>query len=258
MPRYKLVIEYDGTPFYGWQRQATHASVQGAIEAAVTRFSGETAGLTCAGRTDTGVHATHQVAHLDLDKTWRTDVVRDALNAHLRPQPVSILSAEIVDSSFNARHSAIRRHYRYRILNRRSPAALDRGRVWHVPWPLDLALMQAAALPLLGRHDFSAFRAAECQAKSPIRTLEQLDVARLPMGFTEEIVVAASARSFLHHQVRGLVGTLVLAGSGRLTPGDVADILASRDRSRCGPLAPSSGLTLVGVDYPDADSTLSS
>jgi tRNA pseudouridine38-40 synthase len=249
MPRYKLVVEYDGTPFCGWQRQTAQPSVQGAIEAAVTRFSGETAGLTCAGRTDTGVHATHQVAHLDLEKAWRTDVVRDALNAHLRPQPVSILSAEIVAPTFNARHSAIRRHYRYRILNRRSPAALDRGRVWQVPWPLDVALMQAAARPLLGCHDFTAFRAAECQAQSPIRTLEQLDVAVRLMGFNDEIVVAASARSFLHHQVRGLVGTLVLAGSGRLTADDVADILASRDRSRCGPLAPSNGLTLVGVDY---------
>jgi tRNA pseudouridine38-40 synthase len=249
MPRYKLVVEYDGTPFCGWQRQTVQPSVQGAIEAAVTRFSGETAGLTCAGRTDTGVHATHQVAHLDLEKAWRTDVVRDALNAHLRPQPVSILSAEIVAPTFNARHSAIRRHYRYRILNRRSPAALDRGRVWQVPWPLDVALMQAAARPLLGCHDFTAFRAAECQAQSPIRTLEQLDVAVRLMGFNDEIVVAASARSFLHHQVRGLVGTLVLAGSGRLTADDVADILASRDRSRCGPLAPSNGLTLVGVDY---------
>jgi len=251
MPRYKLVVEYDGTPFCGWQRQTAQPSVQGAIEAAVTRFSGENAGLTCAGRTDTGVHATHQVAHLDLEKAWRTDVVRDALNAHLRPQPVSILSAEIVAPTFNARHSAIRRHYRYRILNRRSPAALDRGRVWQVPWPLDVALMQAAARPLLGCHDFTAFRAAECQAQSPIRTLEQLDVAVRVMGFNDEIVVAACARSFLHHQVRGLVGTLVLAGSGRLTAHDVADILASRDRSRCGPLAPSSGLTLVGVDYAD-------
>nr|USU33273.1 tRNA pseudouridine(38-40) synthase TruA [Methylobacterium sp. OTU13CASTA1] len=249
MPRYKLVIEYDGTPFCGWQRQTAQPSVQGAIEAAVKRFSGETAGLTCAGRTDTGVHATHQVAHLDLTKAWRTDVVRDALNAHLRPHPVSIRSAERVAPDFNARHSAFRRHYRYRILNRRSPAALTRGQVWQVPWPLDVPLMQAAARPLLGCHDFTAFRAAECQAKSPIRTLEQLDVAMVSMGHFDEIVVAASARSFLHHQVRGLVGTLVLAGSGKITADDVAEILASRDRSRCGPLAPSCGLTLVGVDY---------
>ncbi len=249
MPRYKLVIEYDGAPYRGWQRQTAQPSVQGAIEAAVTKFSGEQAGLTCAGRTDTGVHATHQVAHLDLAKEWRTDVVRDAINAHLHPQPVAIVSAERVGDDFNARHSAIRRHYRYRILNRRSPAALTRGQVWQVPWALDVARMQAASRPLLGHHDFTAFRAAECQARSPMRTLEQLDVALMRFGVHDEIVVATSARSFLHHQVRGLVGTLVLAGSGKATTEDVADILASRDRSRCGPLAPACGLTFVGVDY---------
>lgn len=249
MPRYKLVIEYDGSPFCGWQRQTAQPSVQGAIEAAVRRFSGESAGLTCAGRTDTGVHATHQVAHLDLDKAWRTDVVRDALNAHLRPNPVAILSAEIVDERFNARHSAIRRHYRYRILNRRSPPVLNRAHVWQVPWPLDAALMRAAATRLLGLHDFTAFRAAECQARSPVRTLDQLDIAAMPMGLHDEIVVATSARAFLHHQVRSMVGTLMLAGAGRIGADDVADILASRDRSRCGPLAPACGLTLVGVDY---------
>jgi len=249
MPRYKLVIEYDGGPFCGWQRQAEDPTVQGAIEAAVTRFSGEAVRLTCAGRTDAGVHAIHQVAHLDLAKPWRTDTVRDALNAHLRPQPVAVLSAEIVPESFDARHSAIRRHYRYRILNRRSPAALTRAQVWHVPWPLDASLMRTAAQRLVGRHDFSAFRAAECQANSPIRTLEQLDVARTTMALHEEIVVATSARSFLHHQVRAMVGTLMLAGCGRLSADDVADILASGDKSRCGPLAPASGLTFVGVDY---------
>ncbi|GEP05686.1 tRNA pseudouridine(38-40) synthase TruA [Methylobacterium oxalidis] len=249
MPRYKLVIEYDGAPFCGWQRQAEDLTVQGAVEAAVLRFSGEAARLTCAGRTDAGVHATHQVAHLDLGKAWRTDTVRDALNAHLRPLPVAVLSAEVVDPSFDARHSAIRRHYRYRILNRRSPAALSRAQVWHVPWALDADLMRAAARRLLGRHDFTAFRAAECQAASPVRTLEQLDVARMPMGLHEEIVVATSARSFLHHQVRSMVGTLMLAGSRRLSADDVADILAARDRSRCGPMAPACGLTFVGVDY---------
>ncbi|AWN42073.1 tRNA pseudouridine(38-40) synthase TruA [Methylobacterium durans] len=253
MPRYKLVIEYDGAPFCGWQRQAEDLTVQGAIEAAVTRFTGEDARLTCAGRTDAGVHAIHQVAHLDLTKDWRTDTVRDALNAHLRPLPVAILSAEIARAGFDARHSAIRRHYRYRILNRRSPAALTRAHVWHVPWALDPDLMQAAALPLLGRHDFTAFRAAECQAASPVRTLEQLDVARVSMGLHEEIVIATSARSFLHHQVRSMVGTLMLAGSRRVTADDVADILAARDRSRCGPMAPACGLTFVGVDYAEGD-----
>lgn len=195
MPRYKLVIEYDGAPFRGWQRQAEDPSVQAALEEAVLRFSGETVRLTCAGRTDAGVHAIGQVAHLDLARDWRTDTVRDALNAHLRPQPVAVLSAEIVPETFDARHSAIRRHYRYRILNRRSPAALTRAHVWQVPWALDPELMHAAAQRMLGRHDFSAFRAAECQANSPVRTLEQLDVARVRFGLFDEIVVATAARS---------------------------------------------------------------
>jgi tRNA pseudouridine38-40 synthase len=249
MPRYKLVIEYDGGPFCGWQRQSDDPTVQGAIEAAVFRFSGETVRLTCAGRTDAGVHAIHQVAHCDLAKEWRTDTVRDALNAHLRPQPVAILSAEIVPETFDARHSAIRRHYRYRILNRRSPAALSRAHVWQVPWPLDADLMHAAAQRLIGQHDFTAFRAAECQANSPVRTLEQLEVSRRIMGLQEEIVVATSARSFLHHQVRAMVGTLMLAGCRRLTADDVAEILRTGDKARCGPLAPAAGLTFVGVDY---------
>jgi len=249
MPRYKLVIEYDGGPFSGWQRQADQPTVQGAIEAAVTRFSGEDARLTCAGRTDTGVHAIHQVAHLDLTKDWRTDTVRDAINAHLRPHPVALLSAEIVPTSFNARYSAIRRHYRYRILNRRSPAALTRAHVWQVHWPLDPEAMHRAAQRLVGLHDFSAFRAAECQANSPVRTLERLDVARATMALHEEIVVTTCARSFLHHQVRAMVGTLMLAGCGRLSADDVADILASGEKRRCGPLAPAAGLTFVGVDY---------
>ena len=252
MPRYRLVIEYDGAPYRGWQRQAEDPSVQGAIEDAVARFSGESARLTCAGRTDAGVHATHQVAHLDLARDWRTDTVRDAINAHLRPQPVAVIAAEVVDAGFDARRSAIRRHYRYRILNRRSPAALTRAHVWHVPWPLDADLMHAAGQRLLGRHDFSAFRAAECQAASPVRTLEQLEVARERIGFHEEIVVATAARSFLHHQVRAMVGTLMLAGCRRLSADDVAGILASGDKSRCGPLAPAQGLTFVGVDYGDA------
>ncbi len=249
MPRYKLVIEYDGGPFRGWQRQADDPTVQGAIEAAVLRFSGESVRLTCAGRTDAGVHAIYQVAHCDLVKEWRTDTVRDALNAHLRPQPVAILSAEIVPETFDARYSAIRRHYRYRILNRRSPAALTRAHVWHVPWPLDAGLMHEAAQRLTGRHDFTAFRAAECQANSPVRTLERLDVSRVRMGLQEEIVVATCARSFLHHQVRAMVGTLMLAGCRRLTADDVADILRTGDKTRCGPLAPATGLTFVGVDY---------
>lgn len=246
MPRYKLVVEYDGTAFAGWQRQAADRSVQQALEEAIARFAGGPVRVHCAGRTDAGVHATHQVVHLDLDKPWRTDTVRDAANAHLRPEPVAVISAVEVGPDFDARHSAIKRHYRYRLLNRRSPPALTRGFVWHVPWPLDAALMHEAAQLLLGRHDFSAFRAAECQANSPVRTLDRLDVTREG----EEIVVVTAARSFLHHQVRGMVGTLMLAGGGRLTPQGVRDVLDSRDRARCGPLAPSGGLTLIGVDYP--------
>ncbi|SEP43520.1 tRNA pseudouridine38-40 synthase [Methylobacterium sp. ap11] len=246
MPRYKLVVEYDGTAFAGWQRQAADRSVQQALEEAIARFVGGPVRVHCAGRTDAGVHATHQVVHLDLDKPWRTDTVRDAANAHLRPEPVAVISAEEVGPDFDARHSAIKRHYRYRILNRRSPPALTRGFVWHVPWALDAGLMHEAAQLMLGRHDFSAFRAAECQANSPVRTLDRFDVAREG----EEIVVVTAARSFLHHQVRGMVGTLMLAGGGRLTPQGVRDVLDSRDRTRCGPLAPSGGLTLIGVDYP--------
>ncbi len=246
MPRYKLVVEYDGTAFAGWQRQAADRSVQQALEEAIARFVGGPVRVHCAGRTDAGVHATHQVVHLDLDKPWRTDTVRDAANAHLRPEPVAVISADEVGPDFDARHSAVKRHYRYRILNRRSPPALTRGFVWHVPWALDAALMHEAAQLMLGRHDFSAFRAAECQANSPVRTLDRLDVAREG----EEIVVVTAARSFLHHQVRGMVGTLMLAGGGRLTPQGVRDVLDSRDRTRCGPLAPSGGLTLIGVDYP--------
>ncbi|GLS42643.1 tRNA pseudouridine(38-40) synthase TruA [Methylobacterium brachythecii] len=249
MPRYKLVIEYDGAPFCGWQRQPEEVTVQGVVEAAVHRFSGETVRLTCAGRTDAGVHAIHQVAHLDLAKPWRTDTVRDATNAHLRPHPVSIVSAEIVGEDFDARHRAIRRHYRYRIFNRRPPPVIVRAQVWHVPWPLDAGLMHEAGRRLLGRHDFSAFRAAECQAASPIRTLEQMDIEVRTMGLHDEIVVATSARSFLHHQVRFMVGTLMLAGCNRISADDVAEILASADRSRCGPMAPAQGLTFVGVDY---------
>jgi len=245
MPRYKLVIEYDGTPFAGWQRQTNGRSVQQAVEEAIERFSGQAVRIQCAGRTDAGVHATGQVAHVDLTKDWRADTVRDATNAHLRGEPVAVVSAEAAPEDFNARTSAVKRHYLYRILNRRAPPALDKTRVWHVPHRLDADAMRAAAQTLVGRHDFTTFRAAECQANSPIRTLERLDVAR--QG--DEIHVCASARSFLHHQVRSMVGTLMLAGAGRWTAEDVRQALDARDRKRCGPTAPAAGLTLVGVDY---------
>jgi tRNA pseudouridine38-40 synthase len=232
MPRYKLVVEYDGTPFTGWQRQINGRSVQQALE-------------QCAGRTDTGVHATYQVVHVDLERDWRTDTVRDAANAHLRPEPVAVVSAELVTDTFNARISATKRHYLYRVLNRRPPAALETNRVWHVPWPMDDRLMHEAAQVLVGHHDFTTFRAADCQANSPLRTLDRLDVTRVG----DEIRVAASARSFLHHQVRSMVGSLAHVGGGRWTVSALRDALEARDRSRCGSMAPSAGLYLVGVEY---------
>lgn len=245
MPRYRLVVEYDGTPFNGWQHQQNGSSVQEALETALARFLGETVRVQCAGRTDTGVHAGHQVVHFDAARDWRTDVLRDATNAHLRPHPVAVISADEVPDSFNARISAIRRHYCYRILNRRAPPAIDRHRVWHVPWQLDAGLMHEAAQTLVGHHDFTTFRASECQANSPVRTLERLDVER----DGNDIRVHAAARSFLHSQVRSFVGTLVQAGRGRWSVADVRAALDARDRARCGPLAPPDGLTLVGVDY---------
>ncbi len=246
MPRYKLVVEYDGTPFTGWQHQTNGLSVQQAVEEAIERFAGQKVRIHCAGRTDSGVHATFQVVHVDLAKEWRPDTVRDATNAHLKPAPVAILSAEPVPETFSARLSAFKRHYLYRILNRRAPAALDANRVWHVAWPLDAAAMHEAARSLVGRHDFTTFRAAECQANSPVRTLDRLDVEKVG----DEIRIHASARSFLHHQVRSMVGTLERVGAGRWAVEDVGAVLEARDRKRCGPMAPATGLYLVGVDYP--------
>jgi tRNA pseudouridine38-40 synthase len=249
MPRYKLVIEYDGTPFAGWQRQANAPSVQQAIEEALHRFTGEDLRIQCAGRTDAGVHATGQVAHLDLSRPWRTDTIRDALNAHLKPLPVAILSAAEVADSFNARMSAVKRHYRYRILNRRAPAAIERHALWHVPFLLDAGTMHEAAQVLVGRHDFTTFRASECQADSPVRTLDRFEVCREG----ELVTIEASARSFLHSQVRSMVGTIVQAGNGRWSIEDVQRALEARQRSACAPLAPPQGLALVEVDYPPDD-----
>jgi tRNA pseudouridine38-40 synthase len=245
MPRFKLIVEYDGTPYEGWQAQANGCSVQDHLEGALQRLTGETRRTRAAGRTDAGVHASHQVVHVDLTKEWRNDVLRDALNAHLRPQPISVLAAELVSETFDARMSATKRHYRYRILNRRAPPALEAERVWHVPRPLNAGIMQHGAQFLVGRHDFTTFRAADCQARSPVKTLERLDVMR--QG--DEIVIYASARSFLHHQVRSMVGTLERAGGGRWALADVRAALEARDRSRCGPMAPAAGLCLIGVDY---------
>ena len=245
MPRYKLVIEYDGTPFTGWQRQINGRSVQQAVEEAIEPLAGRPVRVHCAGRTDAGVHATHQVVHVDLEAERRPDTVRDATNAHLRPEPIAVLSVEPVPESFHARLSAVKRHYLYRILNRRAPPGLEVNRVWHVPWPLDAEVMRDAARVLVGRHDFSTFRAAECQANSPVRTLDRLDVEKVG----EELRIHASARSFLHHQVRSMVGTIAKAAAGRWSVADVSAALEARDRSRCGPMAPSAGLYLVGVEY---------
>jgi tRNA pseudouridine38-40 synthase len=252
MPRYRLVIEYDGTPFSGWQRQINGRSVQQAVEEAIERFAGHPVRVHCAGRTDAGVHATHQVIHVDLRAEWRVDTIRDATNAHLRREPVAVLSAETAHPRFHARLSAIKRRYLYRILNRRSPPALEHNRVWHVPFRLDEAAMQAGAQHLVGRHDFTTFRAAECQANSPVRTLDRLDVERIG----DELRIHAEARSFLHHQVRSMVGTLAKAGSGRWSVAEVKAALDARDRTRCGPMAPPGGLYLVGVIYRSADEEL--
>jgi tRNA pseudouridine38-40 synthase len=245
MPRYRIVIEYDGTPFLGWQRQARGASVQGALEDALARFSGEQADVRGAGRTDAGVHALGQVAHFDLAKEWDPFRVREALNFHLKPAPVVVLDCAIAAADFDARYSATARHYRYRILNRRAPPALERDRVWWVPIPLDHAAMAAAAPALLGRHDFTTFRAAQCQANSPLRTLDRLDVVR----YGEEIVVMASARSFLHNQVRSMVGSLKLVGDGKWRADDLAAALTACDRAACGAVATAAGLYLERVDY---------
>ena len=245
MPRYKLTIEYDGRPFCGWQRQAHDLSVQQVLEEAIARFSGETVTTQAAGRTDAGVHALGQVVSFDLSREWDPFKIREALNYHTKPHPVAIVEAEAVPDTFEARFSATARHYEYRILNRRARAALDDGKVWHVPVLLDAEVMHAAAQLILGRHDFSTFRAAECQANSPIRTLDRFDVSRQ----AEMIVVTASARSFLHSQVRSMVGSLKLVGDGKWTPRDFRAVLDAADRSRCGPLAPPDGLYLTGVSY---------
>ena len=245
--RYKLTIEYQGEPFSGWQRQQEQPSVQAAIETAITRFCGETVTLYAAGRTDAGVHACGQVAHVDLAHAVPGDRLRDAVNAHLRPAPIAILAAEQVPATFHARFDATRRAYRYRIVNRRAPLTLDRGLAWQVARPLDAAKMHLAAQALVGQHDFTTFRAAGCQARSPLKTLSEISVTR----HGEEIEIAVAARSFLHHQVRSITGSLKLVGEGKWPVSAIAEILAAQDRSRCGPVAPAAGLYLMQVDYPD-------
>jgi tRNA pseudouridine38-40 synthase len=245
MPRYKLTIEYDGTPFVGWQIQGDGTSVQGALATALAAFCRHGVKVAGAGRTDAGVHALGQVAHVDLQKDWRPDRVRDAVNAHLRPHPVAVLAAEKVPETFDARFSARKRHYLYRIVNRRADLALERLRAWRLPRRLDVAAMQDAARHLVGKHDFTTFRSTECQAKSPVKTLDQLDVLR----DGDDVHIATSARSFLHNQVRSMVGSLVQVGDGKWSADDLAAALAARDRAQCGPVAPPEGLYLVRVDY---------
>ena len=243
--RWKLTVEYDGAGLVGWQRQDNGPSVQAALEAAIHAFCGETVTVHGAGRTDAGVHAWGQVAHADIQKATDADTVRDALNAHLRPSPIAVLEARPVDDDFHARFSATGRAYLYRIVNRRAPLALDRGRAWFVPVPLDAGAMHEAARALLGKHDFTSFRAGGCQAKSPVKTLDALEVSR----DGDEIRIEARARSFLHHQVRNMAGSLRLAGEGKWSRADMERALAARDRRAAGPTAPADGLYLVAVRY---------
>lgn len=246
MATFKLILEYNGTDYVGWQRQPNEASIQASLEEAVFKFSGEHVRVKGAGRTDAGVHALGQVADITLTKgQWRTDKVRDAINHYLKPQPISILNCEEVDDDFSARFAAVRRHYLYRLADRRPPLTLTRGRAWWWPVKLDIDAMADAAEVLVGRHDFTTFRSTSCQAKSPVRDVEAIDLERVG----DEIHIKVLARSFLHNQVRSFVGSLKLVGEGRWTKADVQDALDARERTACGPIAPPEGLYLVRVDY---------
>ena len=245
MPRYRLVLEYDGRRYNGYQAQEGLPTVQGAVERAIHAFCGETVRLQAAGRTDAGVHATGQVVHADLTKDWRAQVVRDAMNAHLLGEAVVVVEAELMEQPFHARFDASGRRYLYRILNRRSPPALDKGRVWHVKKPLDAAAMHDAAQVLIGHHDFTTFRDLACQANSPVKTLDLIRVWREG----EEVRLEFASRSFLHRQVRSMTGSIAEVGLGRWTKDDLKAALEARDRRACGPVAPSDGLYLTGVAY---------
>ncbi|MBI1776805.1 MAG: tRNA pseudouridine(38-40) synthase TruA [Proteobacteria bacterium] len=245
MPRYRLTLEYDGSQLVGWQRQTNGPSVQQHLEEAIQKFCGQTVLAHAAGRTDAGVHALGQVAHIDLVGEMATDTLREAVNYHLKPQPIAILEAVAAGPSFHARFSATLRAYRYRIVNRRAPLTLERGRAWLVTRPLDTVAMHEAAQGLVGRHDFTSFRAGQCQAKSPVKTLDRLEVERAG----EEVAIVAEARSFLHHQVRNMVGSLRLVGEGKWTAHDLAKALAARDRAAAGATAPPDGLYLTRVEY---------
>jgi tRNA pseudouridine38-40 synthase len=246
MPRYKLLIEYDGSPYKGFQLQAEDIpSVQASLERAIAAFTGSRPTLYVAGRTDTGVHATGQVAHFENARVWRGQVVRDAINAHLVPEPIAVVEAEVAPDDFHARFSATGRRYLYRILNRRAPPALDQGRVWHVKKRLDHEAMHAAAQAMIGRHDFTTFRDMQCQAASPIKTLDLLRVWRE----ADEVLLEFASRSFLHRQVRSMVGSIVEVGAGRWSAGQLQSALEAKDRRRCGQVAPAQGLYLTKVEY---------
>ena len=251
MPRYKLTLEYDGRGFVGWQRQDNGLGVQQALEESVRAFCGERVTVQGAGRTDSGVHALAQVAHVDLAKEWPADTVRDALNGHLNEIAASVLEAAVTSPDFHARFSAVERSYRYRIVNRRAPLTIDSGLAWWVPAALDAAAMADAAMVLVGKHDFTSFQASECQAKSPLKTLDELTVETTG----DEIVIAVRARSFLHHQVRNIVGSLAWVGDGKWTRANLKDVLAARDRRAGGPTAPPGGLYLTGVRYGEETET---
>jgi len=249
MTRYKLTIEYDGGPYNGWQTQADGGAVQDAVTRAIHNYCGEEVVLAAAGRTDAGVHALGQVVHVDLGRGDVASKVRDAVNYHLKPHPIAIVEAETVDAKFHARFDATKRHYLYRIINRRAPLTLDRGQVWAVPVPLDAEAMHHAAQVLVGKHDFTTFRSVHCQARSPLKTMDEVRVSR----YGEEVEVVCRARSFLHNQVRSLVGSLKFVGEGKWTKRDLEKALKAADRSRCAPVAPPDGLYLTQVDYGSKD-----
>ncbi|MDG4647399.1 tRNA pseudouridine(38-40) synthase TruA [Roseibacterium sp. SDUM158017] len=250
MPRYALTLEYDGRPFAGWQRQADQPSVQGALEAALGALEAGVPSVAAAGRTDAGVHATGQVAQADLARDWEPFRLAEALNWHLKPAPVAVVACARVEGDWHARFSAVERRYTYRVICRRAPLVLRAGQAWHVRGALDAGAMREAAAHLLGRHDFTTFRASICQAKSPVKTLDRLEVETAPLPHGTEILFHLAARSFLHNQVRSIVGTLERVGAGAWPPGRVAEALAARDRAACGPVAPPDGLCLTGVGYP--------
>ncbi len=252
MPRYAFLIEYNGAPFHGWQRQAGgQPSVQGAIEAALAKLDPSAPTLTGAGRTDAGVHASGQVGQADLSKAWDTFRLTSALNWHLSPAPVAVLQTALVPDDFHARFSAIERRYLFRVQSRRAPEVLDKGAVWRVPFDLDLAAMQAGAAHLIGRHDFTTFRSSMCQAKSPVKSIDEITITKAPITGGVEYQFRLRARSFLHNQVRSIVGTLERVGAGAWAPDQVGQALRAANRAACGPVAPPQGLYLTGVGYPE-------